>query len=227
MSDPDALAVRRAQHGDTAGFEELIRRHDRRTYNLALRVCGNPELARDAAQEAWLSAFRKLSAFRGDSAFTTWLHRITVNACLDLLRKEQRAPVVALPARDDDADGGGPEPALPDHADETIGSLDAAGALARVPVEFRTALVLHDVLDLPYAEVAEILEVPLGTVRSRLHRGRLQLAELIGAGAGPRGEPAGREAASNRTDPGPTDPGPTDVPEPDRRGSDAPDPRKR
>ncbi len=222
MSDPDALAVRRAQHGDTAGFEELIRRHDRRTYNLALRVCGDPELARDAAQEAWLSAFRKLDAFRGDSAFTTWLHRITVNASLDLLRKEQRAPVVALPARDDDP--GGPEPALADHADETIGSLDAVGALARVPVEFRTALVLHDVLDLPYAEVAEILEVPLGTVRSRLHRGRLQLAELIGAGDGPRGEPVGREAASNPTDPGPADP---DRPEPERRGSDAPDPRKR
>jgi RNA polymerase sigma-70 factor (ECF subfamily) len=198
VSDPDALTVRRAQHGDTAAFGDLIRRHERRTYNLALRVCGDPELARDAAQEAWLTAFRKLGAFRGDSAFTTWLHRVTVNASLDLLRKERRAPVVALAGDDDEA--ASPDPALPDHADETIGSLDAAEALARVPIEFRTALVLHDVLDLPYAEVAEVLEVPLGTVRSRLHRGRLALAELIGTGD-PAREPQHHEPASNHTDP--------------------------
>ncbi|MEX2101468.1 MAG: sigma-70 family RNA polymerase sigma factor, partial [Actinomycetota bacterium] len=193
MNDPDALDVKRAQRGDTSAFSELIERNERRTYNLALRVCGDAELARDATQEAWLTAFRKLGQFRGDSAFTTWLHRVTVNASLDLLRKERRAPLLA-PAEDDDATARS-DPAVADHADETAGSLDAAGALARIPVEFRTALVLHDVLDLPYEEVASVLDVPIGTVRSRLHRGRIALASAID----PEGvrEPRGSAGSSN------------------------------
>ncbi|MEX2275561.1 MAG: sigma-70 family RNA polymerase sigma factor [Actinomycetota bacterium] len=193
MTDPDALLVKRAARGDTAAFGELMERHELRTYNLALRICGDAEDARDATQDAFLTAFRKLGSFRGDSAFTTWLHRVTVNASLDLLRKKRRTPVVALADTDDDRPSA-VEPALADHADDVTAAIDAAAALALVPEEFRAAIVLRDVFDLTYEEVATILEVPIGTVRSRLHRGRLTLARAI---RDPFGEPSDEQGSSN------------------------------
>ncbi len=171
MSDPDALAVRRAQHGDTAGFEELIRRHDRRTYNLALRVCGDPELARDAAQEAWLSAFRKLDAFRGDSAFTTWLHRIAVNSALHgrrarLRRTEREAPLpVAVPVS---ATG-----------ERTLLRLQLERALEQLPERMRQVLVLHDVEGYKHHEIADLLGISPGTSKAQLHRARMMLRKQL------------------------------------------------
>lgn len=139
-------------------------------------MTGREEDARDAAQDAFLTALRKLSSFRGEAAFTTWLHRVTVNACYDLLRKRQRQPLL-----DHGADAG-PEPVpAPDHADETSLSIDVQRALRKVPEDFRVVMVLHDVQDLPQDEVAAILGIPVGTVKSRLHRGRVALAKALHA----------------------------------------------
>lgn len=182
-SEPsDAELVRAYLSGSPAAFTTLVRRHERRTYNLAYRMLAREEDAKDATQEAFVSALRKLSSYRGDAAFTTWLHRVTVNVCYDALRKRRREDVVDQP---EPAEGSGPS--APDHADASAVSVDVQRALARVPEEFRAALVLHDVQDLGYEEVAEILGIPVGTVKSRLHRGRVALGRaLSGEHAGVR-----------------------------------------
>jgi RNA polymerase sigma-70 factor (ECF subfamily) len=141
-------------------------------------MTGREEDARDAAQDAFLTALRKLSSFRGEAAFTTWLHRVTVNACYDLLRKRQRQPL--LDRGEDDLPALEPPP-VPDHSDEAILSVDVQRALLEVPHDFRVVMVLHDVQDLPQEEVAAILGIPVGTVKSRLHRGRIALAKALHA----------------------------------------------
>ena len=182
MAEPetrDEDLVRRFLSGDRGAFATLVQRHERRMYNLALRMTGNEEDARDATQDAFMIALRKLSSFRGEAAFTTWMHRITVNACYDLLRKKKRDPMLDR-ARDDD-DRAGPEPSpVADHADAVELSVDVQRALLAVPEDFRVVMILHDVRDLPQEEVAAILGIAVGTVKSRLHRGRVALANALG-----------------------------------------------
>lgn len=187
VRDPsdDRELVRRYLAGDAGAFATLVERHQARVYGLCLRVTGNPEDAADATQEAFVSALRKLGQFRGDAAFTTWMHRVAVNACYDLLRKRSRQPLLHL-AADDDLPTPEAGPPAPDHADEVAGTHDAAAALARIPEEFRVALVLADVQDLPYEQIAKILDVPIGTVKSRVFRGRIALAQAIGVDREPR-----------------------------------------
>ena len=181
MSRPDDLLLRRARDGDTAAFGELVERHQSRIYAVCLRILADPEEARDAAQDAFITAFRKLAQFRGDAAFTTWLHRIAVNACYDELRRAKRRPMLHTVSTTDDDRAPEPGPPSADHADEIAGTLDVTRALAAIPDDFRIALVLADVEDLPYDEIARVLEVPVGTVKSRVHRGRIALAkELTG-----------------------------------------------
>jgi RNA polymerase sigma-70 factor (ECF subfamily) len=175
--DRDEDLVRRYLSGDRGAFAMLVERHERRVYNLALRMTGREEDARDATQEAFLTALRKLSSFRGEAAFTTWMHRVTVNACYDLLRKRQRQPLLDR-GGEDELPRPEPPPA-PDHADDTAFSIDVRRALLEVPEDFRVVMILHDVQDLPQDEVAAILGVPVGTVKSRLHRGRIALARAL------------------------------------------------
>jgi RNA polymerase sigma-70 factor (ECF subfamily) len=178
MPEPvrDEDLVRRYLSGDRGAFAALVERHERRMYNLALRMTGREEDARDATQDAFLTALRKLSSFRGEAAFTTWMHRVTVNACYDLLRKRQREPLLDL----GDEDHVRPEPPpTPDPADATSLSVDVQRALLEVPEDFRAVMILHDVHDLPQDEVASILGIPVGTVKSRLHRGRVALARAM------------------------------------------------
>jgi RNA polymerase sigma-70 factor, ECF subfamily len=180
VPDPPARdedLVRRYLSGDQAAFAALVERHERRVYNLALRMTGREEDARDATQDAFLTVLRKLSSFRGEAAFTTWLHRVTVNACYDLLRKRQRGPV--LERGEDDLPALEPPP-VPDHADASSLSIDVQQALMQVPEDFRVVMLLHDVQDLRQEEVAAIVGVPVGTVKSRLHRGRIALAKAMG-----------------------------------------------
>lgn len=198
--DPaDDELVRHHLAGDPDAFGALVARHRDRVYRLCLRVIGDADDALDASQDTFLNALRNLERFRGDAAFTTWLHRVTVNACYDLLRKRQRQPMLHLVTDDEDGPVREPGPPVADHADEVAGTHDAAAALTSVPEEFRVALVLADVHDLPYAEIASILEIPVGTVKSRVHRGRIALAKVMGisrpAGA-PPGEPDGPAPAS-------------------------------
>lgn len=170
---PDAELVRRHLLGDRDAFATLVRRHERRVYNVALRMLGRPEDAADASQEVFLTCLRKLGGFRGDAAFTTWLHRVTVNACLDALRRRSREQPEEEP----------PERATGDHADAAGAAADVQRGLLAIPEEYRAVLVLHDLQGLPYEEVAEALGAPVGTVKSRLHRGRVALARAL------RGEP--------------------------------------
>jgi RNA polymerase sigma-70 factor (ECF subfamily) len=191
-SDSDELLVRRFQEGSADAFEILVRRHSGRIYNLCLRILGDPEEAADASQDTFLTALRKASTFRGDAAFTTWLHRVAVNACYDSLRRKRRRPMLRVVT---DPDEEGAEPALPqpDHAEGVVLSVDVAAALLTVPEEFRIALVMADVQDLPYDQIARVLEVPVGTVKSRVFRGRAALGRALG---GPGGEPSRASRAS-------------------------------
>jgi RNA polymerase sigma-70 factor (ECF subfamily) len=169
--------------GDRDAFTELFHRHRDRLWAVALRTLGDREEAADALQDALLSAHRAAARFRGDSAVTTWLHRIVVNACLDRIRRRQAHPTVPLPdgVHADGEPGrhtGGTEPVAPARDHDT--ALVVRQALAQLPAEQRAALVLVDVQGYPVAEVARILGVAEGTVKSRCARGRARLAGLLG-----------------------------------------------
>jgi len=168
----DESLARRFADGESAAFEELVHRHETRVYNLCLRMLGSPEDARDATQEAFFAVFRKISSFRGDAAFTTWLHRIALNACYDALRRRRRDPVGDLPENE-------PDTHSVDPAERAADVVDVQRALMLVPEDFRSVLIMHDVQDMPYDQLSEVLGVPTGTVKSRLHRGRLALADLL------------------------------------------------
>jgi RNA polymerase sigma-70 factor (ECF subfamily) len=183
----DEQLVGRAVSGDDAAFTELVRRHQGRVFSVALRMLGREEDALDATQDAFLTVYRKLAQFRGEAAFGTWLHRIAVNACYDVLRKRARQPM--LHVADDDREHE-PGPPVVDHAAAVAGDLDVHRALLEIAPDFRAALLLADVQDLPYEQIAEILSVPIGTVKSRVHRGRIALARAMGLGdEGAGGEP--------------------------------------
>ena len=166
----DAALLRAHASGDKDAFGELVRRHRDRLWAVALRTIGDREEAADALQDALLSAYRAAERFRGDSAVTTWLHRIVVNACLDRMRRRQVRPTVPLPEVDTHV-----APA-PDRDTE----LAVHEALAKLPVEQRAALVLVDLQGYQVAEAAVILDVAEGTVKSRCARGRARLAVLLG-----------------------------------------------
>jgi RNA polymerase sigma-70 factor (ECF subfamily) len=169
--DRDLLA--RHVAGDQDAFGELVRRHRDRLWRVALRTLGNPDDAADAVQEALLSAYRSAGGFRGDAAVTTWLHRIVVNACLDLARRRSVRPTDSLETS--------PEPvATTDPIGERETAAEVLTALRRLPVEQAAAVVLVDVEGFPVAQVAEMLDVPVGTVKSRCARARARLAELLG-----------------------------------------------
>ena len=158
--------------GDLQAFNTLVLRHRQRMWAVALRTLGDPEEAADAVQDACLSAFRSASSYRGEARVTTWLHRIVVNACLDRLRRRAARPTVPLP-----------EQAPPDPRDrlaERETGLDVQRALAQLPDEQRVALVLVDLEGLPVEQVAQLLGVPSGTVKSRCSRGRARLAVSLG-----------------------------------------------
>ena len=180
--DVDELAALAgaARDGDRAAFDELVRRTHAGTYTLALRLTANEEDARDVTQEAYLRAYRGLRNYRGDAQFTTWLYRITTNACFDELRRRRRRPTDPLPELEQ-----APDPRAersPDVAGSVADRLDVDAALASLSPEFRAPVVLRDLCQLDYAEIAEVLDIPPGTVRSRIARGRAALAASIAAG---------------------------------------------
>lgn len=185
----DHELVRLHVDGDPDAFGELFRRHRDRMWAVALRTTGNPELAADCVQDAFIAAFRRAGSFRGDAAFTTWLHRIVVNACLDRLRRDK--PTFELP-----------EFELADRHDAHASAevrLDVREALAKLPEAQRLALVLVDMHGLPVQEAAVILGVAEGTVKSRCFRGRAAMAELLGS-------PTGRDGTRRPDQPKGTEP---------------------
>lgn len=182
VDSTDEELVRRFVDGDRDAFTGLVERHHTRVYNIAYRMLGGREDALDAAQDVFVTCLRKLSGFRGQSAFTTWLHRVTVNVCLDTLRR--RKP--EQPSGDEL-----PEAPVDDPSDSAAEAVDVQRALLHIPAEFRTVLILHDIQGQPYDVIAEILGAPIGTVKSRLHRGRVALAKAL------HGEHLGALPASN------------------------------
>jgi len=175
----DRQLVAAAQAGDRAALDALLRRHYDRVHAVCRRIAGSSRDADDAAQEAMISIVRGLPRFDGRAQFSTWAYRIATNAALDELRRRRRRPALAVV--DDDAR---PTEVVDPLAERTVEasadrlSLDAA--LAALPEDFRVAVVLRDVGDLDYAEIAEALGVPVGTVKSRIARGRSQLAAALG-----------------------------------------------
>jgi RNA polymerase sigma-70 factor (ECF subfamily) len=172
LSDADLIA--RHASGDADAFGVLVARHRDRAWAVALRTMGNPEDAADAVQDAFVKAYRTLGSFRGDAQFTTWLHRIVVNACLDALRRSRVRPTSPL----DDTAAAVADPN--DDIGRTELGHDVVAALAKITPDQRAAIVLVDVEGYAVDEAAELLGVPAGTVKSRCHRGRVQLAALLG-----------------------------------------------
>lgn len=177
----DAELLRRHVDGDTEAFGEIVRRHQERLWAVALRTLGDPDEAADALQDALVNAFRRASSFRAESAVTTWLHRIVVNACLDRVRHS-----AARPADPNPFDGGeitgAATPSGPDIAEQTTLRLDLEAALATLPPDQRVPLVLVDVEGYPVAEVAELLGLPVGTIKSRCARARARLLPMLAPG---------------------------------------------
>lgn len=172
--------------GDADAFGELFSRHRDRLWAVALRTMGNPEDAADALQDGLISAFRRAGSFRGDSAVTTWLHRVVVNACLDRMRSNKVRAADALPDDLEEYAGRGalstadagttPEQAATDAERRDL----VVEALRSLPEEQRAALVLVDMEGYGVAEAAEILDCAVGTVKSRCARGRARLAPMLG-----------------------------------------------
>ena len=171
--DPDVELLKRHLDGDPTAFTEIFKRHRDQLWAVALRTTGDPEDAADAVQEALISAMRHAASFRGDAKVSTWLHRIVVNACLDRLRRRAAHPTSPLP--DDDH---APSTARDDYDDRDTAA-DVHAALARLPAEQRAAIVLVDIEGYPVDEVAAMLEVPSGTIKSRCARGRAKLVPLL------------------------------------------------
>jgi RNA polymerase sigma-70 factor (ECF subfamily) len=171
--DPDDRLVRKAQSGDRRAFAALVEQHRHRIYTLALRELGSSADAEDAVQEALIRAWRALPRFRADASFGTWLYRICLNAVHDQRARSARGSGAPL---DDVAEPADPRDALVEA--ELSGDLQAA--LAALDETYRTAVILYDVLGRSYAEIAATLDVAEGTVKSRIFRGRTELARLLG-----------------------------------------------
>lgn len=182
--DEPAL-IQTAQNGDLDSFNTLILHYQDRVYNTALRILGDEDQAADAAQEAFISAFRSINSFRGGS-FKAWLMRTVTNACYDELRRQKRRPTT--PLEPDTADGEEMDsprwladpnmtPAEKSEADELEHAIQHC--LDALPTDFRTVVVMADLQGLDYTEVATAVRVPLGTIKSRLARARLRLRECL------------------------------------------------
>ncbi len=186
MAAPNQTSlVRRARGGDRAAFDALVDESYALLYGAALRLTGDPEIAADATQEAYVRAYNSLRNFRGQSAFTTWLYRIVVNVCLDHLRQRKRQPcsldAPAAGAEDTAPLRLPPSPDTPQQqAERRERQRVVQEALMRLSDDHRTVLVLYDLRGFSYEEIAYITEVPLGTVKSRLNRARLALRDELG-----------------------------------------------
>ncbi len=168
-----------------------MRSHQGRIYSICRRLAGNDADALDATQEAMLAIVKGLARFDGRASFSTWSYRVATNACLDELRRRGRRPDPGLPEHEhaDDAYLGGNTPRDP--AETVSARVDVEAGLALIPEEFRTVVVLRDVAGLDYAEIAAVLDLAPGTVRSRIARGRARLADVL---AGNQTDPSKRQS---------------------------------
>jgi len=183
VSGDDDRLIADCLKGQTAAFGELVRRYQDRLFNTVFRLVDSAEDAQDVVQEAFLHAYQSLDRFKGDSQFFTWLYRIAVNSAISLKRKQRT--VVSLHV-DREGQGSVPEPHDVSDLSQPDLALERAdeerriqAALNRLSPEHRAVLILKDLEDQKYETMAEILQVPIGTIRSRLHRARLELREVL------------------------------------------------
>lgn len=176
------LLLEKARHGDQEAFGELVRLYEKKVYALTLRMCKNPDDAAEAAQEAFLAAWQGLKFFRGEASFSTWLYRLASNACVDLLRKEQRHKAAAGPSLNDAdtyievADDAATPQELAERSElrEQIEE-----GLQSLSPEHREVLILRELHQLSYDEIAQTLDLDTGTVKSRISRGRKALRNFL------------------------------------------------
>ncbi|HVM39728.1 MAG TPA: sigma-70 family RNA polymerase sigma factor [Acidimicrobiia bacterium] len=192
----DEALARAAAAGDRQALERLLERHADRVHSICRRVTANPHDALDATQEALIAVARRIGSFDGRARFTTWLYRVATNAALDEVRRRSRRPAPV-------------DASVPGVAGETSSGfegavdarLDVDGALAGVAPDFRVAVVLRDLCDLEYEEIAAVLGVPIGTVRSRIARGRAALADRLAESPPVTGNPATAHRRPRRREP--------------------------
>ena len=183
----DELLIRRAQRGDADAFEQLLLEHQKNVYNLCYRMAGNPDDAMDLSQETFLRAWRCLDQYQFASAFSTWLYRLCSNICIDFLRKRRRQQTVPLTF--EDADGEEQTYAVPDaqplpeeQVELKLTREALAAAMAQLLPEHRAVLQLRVVNEMSYEQIADVLDIQIGTVKSRLSRARNQLKKILERG---------------------------------------------
>lgn len=182
--EQEYLIVQQVLEGDTNAFEELVLEYEKKVYNVALRILGNSEDAADMTQEAFIKAYNSLTGFRGDSKFSVWLTRIVSNLCLDFLRSRNRRPTISLSMEDDDGDDvqldiadtrQSPELLL----ERSLTRESVRRGLRSLPEDYREILLLREIQGLSYDEIAAALNIEVGTVKSRIFRGRKKLCDYL------------------------------------------------
>ncbi len=179
MDDKHILV--RAKRGELDAFEELVRRYEKRVYAVALRSSGSPEDAADIVQEVFLRAWRSIESFRGDSGFSTWLFRITMNMCVDFARHKHSQPQTQSIVDEEENERQVPDTALTpeEHLENRELGRELAAALDEISEEHRRIVLLRDVSGMSYTEIADVLEISEGTVKSRLSRARIALRKVL------------------------------------------------
>jgi RNA polymerase sigma-70 factor (ECF subfamily) len=178
----EAEAIRFAQQGDASAFEHIYRLHSRRVYALCLRMVGNPAEAEDLTQDAFLQLFRKIGTFRGESAFSTWLHRLSVNVVLMKLRKKTLPETSLEESTDPEDEANGPRREIGGPDLLLTGSIDRVHlerAIEQLPPGYRQVFVLHDVQGYEHNEIAGLMDCSIGNSKSQLHKARMRLRELL------------------------------------------------
>ena len=166
--------IQRAKQGDTYAFEQLIHEHRVGAFNLAFRMLGNRDDADDAAQDAMVKVFKSIGSFREQSKFSTWVYRLTYNVCIDIMRKQKPGTTTELDERLVDK-----SPTPEEELEHNERQKQIKAAIAALTPDYRSAIVLRDVNGHSYDEIAQILGCSVGTVKSRINRGRLKLKEIL------------------------------------------------
>lgn len=170
--------ISRAAKGDAAAFNELLGAHEQRMYAVCLRMCGNHEDAQDCLQEAMLRVYRSISGFKGQSSFSTWVYRVAMNTCLDELRRRRNKPASSLDGMLDAGWSPSDELDTPEHhAVASEKRREIRRTIAELPEDMRSAIVLRDIQGFSYEEIAKMLQINVGTIKSRISRGREKLRE--------------------------------------------------
>ncbi len=191
--------LRRAAAGDHDAFEQLVLAHQKAVYNLALRMTGSPDDALDLSQEAFLRAWRGLPDYRSDASFSTWLYRLTSNICIDFLRRrarEKTVPLYGFGEEEDELPLPDPGPDAETRALSRLERQEVAAAMQSLDLEYRQALTLRVIDGLSYAEIAEVLNVPAGTVKSRIARAREKMRALLQKSGNKSGSPSSKNLSS-------------------------------